>query len=250
MPKHTKFSRVNDDIHIFREEWDQVALTTYREDYYKELSTHEWHLNDGYPTNTTLGGGLHRYIMRKWYTDEVFDEFDRNGYIVEHLNNNHMDARISNLEFIKKCYNTAKGQTLDIDSKRLSHRIALNIFKDFSTGYYQITIGCNDTIVGQKPDGNEFYVNEFKLLYTCDYRIVINDAENILLLYETEGRIDLSTLHASEKKVIPAPDIQLSEEEKQSTVIVRDGVPYLIIGNGKTQIDSVHYDEGWRPSQK
>lgn len=50
----------------------------------------------------------------------------------------------------KKCYNTAKGQTLDIDSKRLSHRIALNIFKDFSTGYYQITIGCNDTMFGME----------------------------------------------------------------------------------------------------
>ena len=188
--------------------------------------------------------------MRKWYTDEVFDEFNKNGYIVEHLNNNHMDARISNLEFIKQCYNTAKGQTLDIDSKKISYRIALNIFKDFSTGYYQITIGCNDTIVGKDNNGNEFYVNEFRLLYTCDYRIVINDAENILFLYETEGRIDLSTLHAVEKKVVPAPKIQLTEEEKDSTIVFRGGVPYIVIGNGKTFIDAVHYEEGWKPSQE
>lgn len=248
MPKHTKFSIVNEDVHIFREGWDQLALTTYRADYYKELSSHEWHLNNGYPTNTSLDGGLHRYIMRKWYTDEIFDEFDSQGYIVEHLNNNHMDSRISNLEFVKKCYNTAKGQTLDPDSERLSYRIALNIFKDFSTGYYQITIGCNDTIVGQLPDGRQFYVNEFRLLYTCDYRIVINDAENILLLYETEGRIDLSRLHCADKKVVPAPNIELSDDEKQAFCVIRDGVPYIILGNGKTQIDAVHYEKGWTPT--
>lgn len=30
------------------------------------------------------------------------------------------------------------------------------------------------------------------LLYDCDYSIVVNDAENILRVYESEGRIDVT----------------------------------------------------------
>ncbi len=251
MPRQNdnKFTIINNDIHISRQDWDRIALTTYREDYFDELSSHSWSLKNGYPYSQALGGYLHRYIMQKWYGNEAVDEFTKKGYIVDHLNNNHMDSRISNLEFLKKCYNTAKGQSLDSDSERLSHRIALNIFKDFSTGYYQITIGCNDAIVGKYSNGDEFYVNDFKLLYTCDYPIVINDAENILLLYESEGRISLNSTHASEYKVMPAPNFELTEEEKNSSIITRNGQHYLVIGNGHTFINSVHFDEGWKPSK-
>ena len=39
----------------------------------------------------------------------------KKGYVVDHINNEHNDCRISNLEFLKKDYNTAKGQQLDKD---------------------------------------------------------------------------------------------------------------------------------------
>lgn len=59
----------------------------------------------------------------------------------------------SNLEFLKKDYNTAKGQLLDKDIARLRHRLASGITKDFKTGCYQFTIGCNDYICGHDGDG-------------------------------------------------------------------------------------------------
>ena len=43
----------------------------------------------------------------------------------------HADQSIGDLEFLKKAYNTAKGQVFDVDAKEMKWRIAVNLFKDF-----------------------------------------------------------------------------------------------------------------------
>lgn len=250
MPTKNNFVVEKDTITISRKGWDSLAFATYREDYYDELSSHVWRLQNGYPYNSTLGGGLHRYMMAKWYGSDVLKEFTDKGYVVDHMNNNHMDCRITNLEFLKKSYNTAKGQAFDVDAREMKYRIAVNIFKDFSTGCYQITIGCNAPIGYKTADGQIRYVNDIKLLYNCDYSVVINDAENILRIYDTEGRIPISTLNACDKRVIFAPDIQLTDEEEKQAFVERDGKFYLVIGNGKSFMDTVYFDEGWVPPTK
>lgn len=45
-------------------------------------------------------------------------------------------------------------------------------------------------------DGEIYHITAIMLLYKCDYSIVINEAENILRLYETEGRIDVRKTQA------------------------------------------------------
>lgn len=239
---------VNDEtITIMRSEWDKNALASYREDYYKELTSHTWGLKNGYPNNDALGGGLHRYMMAKWYGEDVLSQFTENGYVVDHMNNNHMDCRITNLEFLKKAYNTAKGQSFDIDSRSMRFRIAVNIFKDFATGLYQITIGCNDSIGQQFSDGKIRWINSIKLLYNCDYSIVINDAENILRIYDTEERIALSNNNACDVRINYAPDIQLTEEEAKQVFVFRDGQTYMVVGNGHTYLNTIPFDKGWTP---
>ena len=250
MPAKNSFTIAGDTIEIMREGWESVAFATYREDYYKELSTHAWSLNNGYPYNATLGGSLHRYMMAKWYGEDVLKDFTDRGYVVDHMNNNHMDCRITNLEFLKKAYNTAKGQAFDVDARKMQYRIAVNIFKDFTTGCYQITVGCNDPIGCKSSDGKIRWVNDIKFLYNCDYSIVINDAENILRIYDTEGRIPVSSVNACDVKINFAPDIQITEEEKDRAFIERDGQFYLVIGNGHTFLNAVHFDEGWEPPKK
>lgn len=249
MPNTSKntFEIHGDTIHIMRDEWDQIAFATYREDYYKEISTHTWSLSNGYPSNTTLGGGLHRYMMEKWYGEDVLRDLTEKGYVVDHINNNHMDCRICNLEFLKHNRNVAKGQQLDKESAAMQHRLAISLFKDFSTGCYQITIGCNDCIISTDRSGKVHYINAIKLLYNCDYSLVVLDAEAILAEYETTGGFSTGRLHCCDQRVDEAIDIELSEEEKKQAFIVRDGIPYLIIGNGQTYLHSVHFEEGWLP---
>jgi hypothetical protein len=96
------FNVNNGVISIMRDDWNTPALATYHVDYYEELTSYTWSLSKGgYPTNKTLGGGLHRYIMAKWYGDDVLRDFTDRGYVVDHLNNEHMDCQITNLEFLK-----------------------------------------------------------------------------------------------------------------------------------------------------
>lgn len=249
MPRKSKnrFEVNGDTITIMRDGWDELAFATYREDYFDELSTHTWGLVNGYLYNSTLGGYLHRYMMAKWYSEDVLKDLTGKGYVVDHLNNNHLDCRITNLEFLKKNRNTAKGQYFDTEASQLRERLAVSLFKDFSTGCYQITIGCNDTIVRTDANGSKHYINEIKLLYDKDYPIVILDAEAILTEYESSGRISLSHLRHCDIREHEATILELTEEEKNRAFVFRDGVPYLVIGNGTSLIHTVHYDEGWSP---
>ena len=252
MPRKSKnkFDIHGDTISIMREGWEQLAFATYREDYYEELSTHTWTLSNGYPFNTTLGGGLHRYMMAKWYGDDVLRDLTEKGYVVDHMNNDHMDCRISNLEFLKQNRNVAKGMYLDKEAKQMRYRLAVSLFKDFSTGCYQITIGCNDHIVRKESTGQEHHINAIKLLYNCDYSLVVLDAEAILTEYEAAGKFSIANLHCCDKRIEEAIDIKLSDEEENQAFAIRDGVPYLVIGNGKTFLNSIHYEAGWLPPGK
>lgn len=177
MPRTSKnkFEIINDEIHISKEGWPLIGLTTYREDYYEELTSKTWTLtkansetdDKGYLSNKTLGL-LHRYIVAKWYGQDVLDTMTQKGFVVDHLNNNHTDCRISNLEFLKKAYNTAKGQAFDVDSKMMEHHIAVNIFKDFSTVVIKLRLAAMMILlVKQRMEKN------ITLQQSCFYTIVI-----------------------------------------------------------------------------
>lgn len=250
MPSKNRFEVHGDTISITRDGWDCVVQTTYREDYYDELSSHTWSLKDGYPYNATLGGGLHRYIISKWYGQDVLDDMTNRGYVVDHMNNCHTDCRLSNLEFLKHNRNVAKGQYFDKESETMRHDLAVSMFKDFKTNCYQITIGCNATIASTDANGKAHYINDIKLLYNCGYSQVVLDAEKILSQFDEERRFSLVGLSCCDVRVTEAPAIELTEEEKDHVIVERDGHQYLVIGNGKTFLHSVHYDENWYPPQK
>lgn len=84
-------------------------------------------------------------------------------------------------------------------------------------------------------------------VYNCEYPIVILDAEAILTEYESSGHISLSELHHCDVREQEAILLELTEEEKNHAFVFRDGIPYLVIGNGNTLIHTVYYDEGWLP---
>lgn len=110
-----------------------------------------------------------------------------------------------------------------------------------------ITIECNDAIVTRDTSGKEHYINSIKLLYNCDYSLVILDAESILTQYSESDSFSLCGLRYCDKRITEAPAIELTEEEKNQAFVIRDGVTYFVVGNGKSFISSVHYDEVWTP---
>lgn len=249
MPSKNKFKRNGNDIHILRKDWPKIAMTTYREDYYEELTSVTWTATKDYLINGRLGS-LHRYIMGKWYGEEMLKTMTQQGWVVDHMNNDGFDCRISNLEFLPSKHNVAKGQTVDVETKELRHHIALTLCKDFSTGYYQIHIGCNDPIsLCNEATGEVKSLAKLKLLYDCDYRIVITDAEKILLNYGLEGKFQISSLQCIDWKPEFFEMIRVSDEEKERPFIERDGVIYANIGN-HIWFHSSAAEEGWTPTKE
>lgn len=249
MPSQNTFTRYGDEIHIYREGWNAVAFTTYREDYYDELTSATWRENNGYLVNGRLGY-LHRYIMGKWYGDEMLTTMTQSGWVVDHMNNNSFDCRISNLEFLPTRHNVAKGQTVDVEAAEMRHHLALTLCKDFSTGYYQMHLGCNDQIILLDSNaGPSRPLAKLKFLYNCDYRIVINDARDILLNYELSNKVNIGKLHFIDWKAEFFEDIVLTEEENGRSIIERDGKYYLVIGNN-IWFHSSAVETGWVPTEK
>lgn len=249
MPSKNTFTRIGDEIHICREEWNSVALTTYRDDYYEELTSVTWSENNGYVVNNKLGA-LHRYIMGKWYGKEMLAEMTQQGWVVDHMNNNSFDCRISNLEFLPTRHNVAKGQTVDVDANAMRHHLAMTLCKDFSTGFYQIHLGCNDPIsLFNTSTGEVRPLAKLKFLYDCDYRIVINDARDILLNYSLYGKFLIESLHCIDWKPEFSELILLREEEIGRPLIERNGMMYACIGN-HIWLHSSSVEEGWVPPQQ
>lgn len=167
---------------IYRAGWKQVATTTIRPDYEDELKNATWTINKGYLTNGKLGS-LHSYIIKKWYGEDVYRKMLDNGFIVEHMDGNKLNCQIENLCFLGRCENVAKGQTLDKYSFDKSY-IALNLFKDFYTQLYQISISFNYPAILVCNGIEGAVIDLAYLLYNEDYEWVINDATHILLEYK------------------------------------------------------------------
>lgn len=186
------FSIYDDTITITRPEGDFIAHATIRDDYKDEIQSVTWGLNNGrYLYNGKLGY-LHAYIMEKWYGKEMCDEMKKLDYVIDHMDNDSVNCCINNLCFLSNAYNKAKGLTFDQDNKTKEF-IAMTMFKDFDTQLFQITIRFNypATLKGFEPHS---VIEIAYLLYDCDYRQVINDAQAILLEYKQCYSFDPSKL--------------------------------------------------------
>ena len=182
-----KFTVFGDTIEITRPEWDFIAMATVRNDYLEEIQSVTWGLQDNrYLYNGKLGT-LHSYIMKKWYGEDVCLEMKNKGYVIDHMDNDSHNCCINNLSFLSHERNLAKGLTLDHDSKEKSF-IALTLFKDFTTGLFQISIMFNYPAVLDIRNFEHYaVVEQAYLLYEGDYRKVITDAESILNDYYQEN---------------------------------------------------------------
>lgn len=222
------FSVHGDDIYISKDGWDKIAFTTYREDYYDELTSVTWTKNGEYLYSSKLKKYLHRYIMEKWYGKEMVEYMDTNGFVVDHMNNTGFDCRISNLEFLPNNDNKAKGLTVDKQIELIRNKAAISIFKDFSTGLYQLTLGFNID-VREVKDGLLYPLAAAKLLYDGDYREVVSDVWKIILDFNLKGEINTSKLCFIDKKLIYSVFLNVKEHEKNIPIITRNGQSYIVL---------------------
>ena len=66
MASKNRFEINGDTVHIFRDGWEHLASTSYRDDYIDELQSVTWGITNGYLRSNKLGY-LHRYVVGKWH---------------------------------------------------------------------------------------------------------------------------------------------------------------------------------------
>ena len=225
-----------------------TASTTVRNDYLEEIKSVTWGVNGKYFHNSNFGY-LHRYIMSKWYGQDILDKMSKEKFIVDHMDNNSFNCRIENLSFLSADENKAKGFTVDKQAKVQSWNMALNMFNDFTTGCYQITIFFNVSRLYKDANTNETYeVSTLKLLYESNYEIVINDARYILLSNKDHIPIDLDKLNFSEYKFVKSTKVILADGDERNYVYI-DGALHILIKDN-CRVFKVNYDKGWEPTKE
>lgn len=182
MEEQTIYEISEQEMEIFRPSWNKRAKITVRDDYRDEIIKHKWSLINGYPHNSKLGY-LHIYIMNKWYGSDMCEKMKKNNFVIDHMNNNHMDVTIRNLAFLNADENVAKGHHFDKVNKGKMY-IALSMFRDFDKELFQVTINFNYPAKIIHPDITEPAVLMIAyLLYDDDYPKVIFDCQQILNEY-------------------------------------------------------------------
>ncbi|MGG4456871.1 hypothetical protein ABEX29_01045 [Brevibacillus porteri] len=228
-----------DTIYFKFENADKLGVTDYNEELYKKITAVSWSKNGKYIRSNKLKTSLHQYVMAYWYGEEELDKAKKEGFIVEHHNNDGFDCRISNLSFAPEDQNKAKAFTYDKMRKDLMQSIAINFYKDFETGRYQITLGFNKPhwIIDRSQKKN-IEVTAIYLLYNDDFFRTLNDATNILHEMKQYRQFKLSSLRYEEIHYTEAiytlldedtPEDQVFFIGEDGQVVVRLGTPHLII---------------------
>ncbi|MEK4297424.1 hypothetical protein [Paenibacillus sp. FSL R5-0914] len=180
-----------DRIYFRNEENGFMGYTTYDADLFKKLNSVTWNVNTDalkakkktyiFTYSKKLRAKtLHQVVMIHWYGLDNFEKARAENFIVEHHDNNAFNCLIENLSFAPNNVNLAKAQTYDKERKIALPFVAMNIFKDFKTKKYQITLGFNQEFFISFTDGTDKSLTSLSLLYEDDFRIVINDASNLL----------------------------------------------------------------------
>lgn len=184
-----------DTVSIYNKDWDCVACASIRDDYKEELMSVTWSNKNGYLYSSTLKTYLHIYIMKKWYGVQKYEDMKKDGFVVDHMDNNGFNCCIDNLAFLISDENKAKGMTVDKMSADKTH-IALTLSNDFDTQLKQITIFFNYPAKAVISTLKEPAIIELVyLLYDTDYEIVLNDARQILYDYRKDYSFVPEKLH-------------------------------------------------------
>ncbi|EJS14926.1 hypothetical protein IKS_01585 [Bacillus cereus VDM062] len=232
-----------DNIYFHDQEQNVFGYTNYVEELWHKIQSVNWKVIWGRPNSKGERKGyigtyskklgqynkLHQIVMIHWYGLDVLKEAYEKDFIVEHMDNNSFDCTIENLSFAPNNVNIAKGQTYDIERVGAMPIAAINMYKDFETQKYQITVGFNEFVVKKTEEGL-IGINALRFVYENDYRRTLMDAQDILYELVTNGIIDPKKLNHIYMEEEPAVFYELKDGEESPGVVEIDGKAHLLLG--------------------
>lgn len=205
-----------------------------------------------YPYSNEYKKTLHQISFDYYFGVELREDAYAKDYIIEHLDNNGFNCSISNLFLLRKNKKTYKGWHFDKLVNDNKHIAALTVYHILENKTFQVTIVFN---AAYKNPVTGMLLQKVRLLYSYNYEIVLQDAEQII-----EAISNGEEIHFEKWKEIYrfkdirfeyAAEVELTDEEKKQTpgtLIMRDGQYYILIGTTDTStaiVTSTPPDKNW-----
>lgn len=246
----------NDTIYFSFDGIDKLGDTNFTAELWDIISHVTWSVqndNDGNPKyikSNQLNKTLHQVVIDYYFGEKVRKEAYKRDFIIEHLDNEGFNCKISNLYFLKRLTNTYKGWYFDKKSKESVPIVSIKMFHIIETKRFQITAAFNYPFKSDKS-GKE--LSGMKLLYDTPYEIVFQDAETLLNYILDNMKVDIAEL----RKLLRFKDIRIEEYEyitppkdypelHGGNCITKDGNIYMVQGfDSHMRIISIPYDKDW-----
>lgn len=243
-PKYNiDLNRGHGSINLNLKDFGVMAFTENEDKLWEIISSQRWSISFNkddkpkYLYSNTCKKYLHQIVMDYYFEEEERKKAYKKNFVIDHLNNNGLDCRISNLSFLHNTRNIYKGNYFDKKSEQALPKFALRVFHDIKYNSFQITIGftanANLMINKAKP------IQDIKFLYkNVKFWNVIQDAETMLdeLLEEGKLNLDDNPYRYIDYEITYGEYIKVTDEEANNgispgNVIFRNGKPYIVMGD-------------------
>lgn len=236
MPKLMDIEIDNSRIKLQRDQWQgHCAYISNYPGLLDEVRKHTWTYAENdhpYLNCSKLGVSLHKFVLQFLYGEEKLDEMLGKLNIIEHLDNNGLNCTYENLHVLSEDMNKAKAFSIDKKNAALAAgeitdipALITDVYYSHEKKYFQLQVFFNKNIVFNKATNK--VVESFIFQY--------NDFDSLFIdwLYCFEcikkEEFDVCKNNAVRVYSIDATLIELREDEKNATVVERDGKHYLII---------------------
>ena len=257
-PKYNiELRREHGCINFLLKDFQVMAYTEDEDKLWELIASQKWtiQLKDGKPRylySYTCKKTLHQMVVDYYFGENVREKAYAKNMIIEHLNNNGLDCRISNLYFLHDIKNKYKGNYFDKKSGEALPIFALRVFHIINNSTFQITIGftanANFSIDKTKP------IQSIKFLYkNIEYWNVIQDAETMLDELIGKGMLSLNSklYRYIDYRIIYGEYVKVTEEEVKhgilpGNIIWRNGEPLIVMGDtNRIRIIASYFEENW-----
>lgn len=239
--KDITFKKIGDNYELSRPQWGENKA--YISDYpglLNKVLKHTWTYKKGnHPylsTNIKSTDGkkhpvyLHKFVLNHLYGTENLDEMLKPDNIIEHLDNNGLNCSYDNLHILSADNNKAKAFKIDkapIPSFTTVQTFVTGVYYSHKKKYYQVQMVFNRDALYHKLDEKIIPI-ECVYLFYYDFDQLYIDWLNIMK-FKKADKFDFGVLRPNKSAFQDRPQLELTEEEKKGSIVVRNGVPYLLL---------------------
>lgn len=185
---------------------------------------------------------LHAFVLNFLYGKEHVKHMIEQGNIIEHLDNNGLNCTYENLHIISDDWNKAKAFSIDKMSKKddIFPAYCTDVYYDHSNKMFQIQIVMTKNIFRNQLTGIPLErilckYNKFDDLF-IDWIYILG--------CKKQEYFEIEKLHANRMYVKERLQMELTPEERERLIILRDGQVYINLDvktkDGNRPISIIH----------